>query len=662
MPQTVAIAETADFYRVDTASRLDPKRRSALGQYMTPVSLARFLAGLFDGCDGDVCLLDPGAGVGSLTAAFVERMCHQPERPRSATLVCYEIDSLMVGYLQATLETAERQCASAQITVVAQVHDKDYILAHAGQRQSDLCNPGPRHDHQYTHVIMNPPYKKIRSSSAHRAALSQAGIETSNLYTGFMYLAAQALRDGGEMVAIVPRSFCNGPYFRPFRQRFLSMMTLRRIHVFGSRNMAFKDDEVLQENVVFHAVKGARRDSVKITTSRGGSFDWNPSTQECTADDMTQRTAPYGSVVRSDDPESFVNIATDAMEQEIVERMSHFSETLAEIGLEVSTGPVVDFRLQDDLRAKPEAGTVPLLYAAHFRSGRLEWPQQMKKPNAIRVSDRSRRWLWPNRGHFLVTRRFTAKEERRRLVASLYSADLPGDLVGFENHLNVFHQRQQGLPETLARGLLIYLNSTLVDRFFRQFNGHTQVNATDLRTLRYPTREALVRMGTDAGEGPLGQQQIDSILEKELSCMTNADNPLRAQDKIAEALEILKALGMPRGQQNERSALTLLALLDLKPGGSWGALARPLMGITPIMDYMREHYGREYVPNTRETFRRQTMHQFVEAGIALYHPDRPDQAVNDPRACYQISQEAFEAIQSFGTAQREEALGLHLEG
>ena len=132
--------------------------------------------------------------------------------------------------------------------------------------------------------------------------------------------------------------------------------------------------------------------------------------------------------------------------------------------------------------------------------------------------------------------------------------------------------------------------------------------------------------------------------------------------KIDEALEIVKALGMPRGQQNERSALTLLALLDLKPDGSWDDLRRPLMGITPIMEYCREHYGREYAPNTRETFRRQTMHQFVEAGIALYNPDRPDRPVNSPKACYRIGAEAFEVIGTFGADAWRDTLDAYLEG
>ena len=119
---------------------------------------------------------------------------------------------------------------------------------------------------------------------------------------------------------------------------------------------------------------------------------------------------------------------------------------------------------------------------------------------------------------------------------------------------------------------------------------------------------------------------------------------------------------MPRGHQNERSALTLLALLDLMPNGSWDALSRPLMGITPIMDYTRGHYGRECAPNTRETFRRQTMPQSVKVGIAVYNPDQPYRPVNSPKACYQVGEEAFEVIRSFGTDGWKGTLEPYLEG
>jgi len=123
-----------------------------------------------------------------------------------------------------------------------------------------------------------------------------------------------------------------------------------------------------------------------------------------------------------------------------------------------------------------------------------------------------------------------------------------------------------------------------------------------------------------------------------------------ASDKrVKEALAILAGLGMPRAQQNERSALSLLALVGLKAGDNWSEASSPLMGITPIMDFVRDHYGKDYKPNTRETVRRQTMHQFMEAGIALYNPDKPDRPVNSPQAVYQIEPTCLALLQSFGT-------------
>jgi hypothetical protein len=95
-----------------------------------------------------------------------------------------------------------------------------------------------------------------------------------------------------------------------------------------------------------------------------------------------------------------------------------------------------------------------------------------------------------------VVRRFSSKEERRRIVASVVDPTLVNaDALGFENHLNVFHRDRRPIPENLARGLAVYLNSSPVDRYFRQFNGHTQVNATDLRSMRYPSKEALIKLG-----------------------------------------------------------------------------------------------------------------------------------------------------------------------
>ncbi|UXR45672.1 BsuBI/PstI family type II restriction endonuclease [Staphylococcus simulans] len=121
------------------------------------------------------------------------------------------------------------------------------------------------------------------------------------------------------------------------------------------------------------------------------------------------------------------------------------------------------------------------------------------------------------------------------------------------------------------------------------------------------------------------------------------------EKRLFEAKEILKSIGLPRQQQNDRTALCLLALIDLKPEEDWINAKSRMIGITPIMKFCEKFYNREYKPNTRETFRRQSMHQFVSAGIALYNPDDPDRAVNSPKAVYQIEDETLRLIQNYNT-------------
>jgi hypothetical protein len=231
-----------------------------------------------------------------------------------------------------------------------------------------------------------------------------------------------------------------------------------------------------------------------------------------TFSDVSEVTHPFERIVFPDDTRRFIRIPTGS-EVELIE-CAPFSFGLADIGVQVSTGPVVDFRVKDLLRKDPEANTVPLLYPGHFAEDRLIWPREgFKKPNALAVSPLVERSLYPC-GFYTVVRRFSSKEEVRRVVASVIDpVQLPGGKIGIENHLNVIHASKGPLSEPLARGLAVYLNSSAVDRYFRRFNGHTQVNATDLKTLPYPSRETLVRLGDWAKQGPRSQSQIDSIIE-----------------------------------------------------------------------------------------------------------------------------------------------------
>jgi len=208
-----------------------------------------------------------------------------------------------------------------------------------------------------------------------------------------------------------------------------------------------------------------------------------------------------------------IHLPASTEDDEAVRGLQCLSHAIQDLGIEVSTGPVVDFRLRGYLRSDPAPMTAPLLYPAHFRGGELRWPKlDGRKPNAIDVTPETRKWLMPI-GYYTVTRRFSSKEEKRRIVASVLDPrDLDTELVGFENHLNVFHQNGRGLDPLLARGLSGFLNSTIVDRLFRVFNGHTQVNASDLRSLRYPSVRDLKTLGSRLTGVRLSQEELDDLV------------------------------------------------------------------------------------------------------------------------------------------------------
>ncbi len=479
-------------------------RQEALGQFLTASPVADFMASMFGPLARTVRLLDAGAGAGSLTAAFVSRRCEKRGGVRAIEATLYELDGEILDALAATMRECERLCSDAGIRFTFSIYSTDFIQEMSARLAGDLFGALPP---SFDAAIANPPYRKISTDSAERRALRSVGVETSNLYTGFIALIQRLLVPGGQLVGITPRSFCNGPYFRPFREDFLSHLELRRLHVFESRQAAFRGDSVLQENIIFHAVKGRNQPRELTISSSSGEH----------GDDITEALFPFAEIVHPHDAEKFIHIPSTTSHATAKETMDGLCSSLASLGVTVSTGRVVDFRLKDALRKEPERGAVPLLYPCHFNGGTVHWPKlEARKPNAILDNDETRQWLVPS-GVYLLTKRFTSKEERRRLVACLFDPDeVKTEWIGFENHLNYFHASGHGLERTLAVGLYAFLNSTVVDQYFRRFSGHTQVNATDLRTLAYPDRDTLQAMGREMKALDRSQDEIDQLVAKHL--------------------------------------------------------------------------------------------------------------------------------------------------
>ena len=186
------------------------------------------MASLFYPTTSAVCrLLDPGAGIGSLASAFLERCISRDLTFDKVEITAFELDELLHQELENTFANyAER------VPLAYEIIGGDFIEEAVNRIQFGNGN-------SFSHAILNPPYKKINSNSRHRLLLRQAGIETVNLYSAFVALVLALMAPGGQVVAIIPRSFCNGPYYRRFGNFLLGRAAFRHMHVFESRNKAF---------------------------------------------------------------------------------------------------------------------------------------------------------------------------------------------------------------------------------------------------------------------------------------------------------------------------------------------------------------------------------------------------------------------------------------
>ncbi|GAA2533090.1 Eco57I restriction-modification methylase domain-containing protein [Pilimelia columellifera] len=488
MTTPAGLLDLAETERLAALGGLDARTQGTLGQFFTPAAASALVASLPRlPKSGSLRVLDPGAGSGMLTAALVARVL--ADRPDiSVHVVAVECDESVLPHLRATLDACK---AAGQGRITAEVIEADFILAATAHGA----------DHRLTGfdlVIQNPPYGKLAITSPYRQAVKRTSVDAPNLYAAFLALSVGALQPAGQLVAITPRSFCNGPYFGEFRRYLLDHLALDHVHVFESRSKVFADTGVLQENVIFSGTREGRRDGVTLSVSSGHH------------DQVTTREVPYGDVVHPTDLHRFIRLTTNADDTSVAERMLALPRSLRDLGIEVSTGRVVDFRSRSALYTEDPGGAFPLIYPGNIHGGNLQWPRAIRKAQYFRPTEPKEKSLLLPEGWYTIVKRFSAKEERRRIVASVWSpSETPGP-VAFENHLNVFHIKGDGLDEQIARGLSVWLNSSLVDRFFRTFSGHTQVNATDLRTLRFPQQDSLRRLGEH--ESPTDQADIDALV------------------------------------------------------------------------------------------------------------------------------------------------------
>jgi adenine-specific DNA-methyltransferase len=469
----------------------DDARRREAGQFFTPSIVARYMANVSGALHNQARVLDPGAGVGILSCAICESALIQGLSGLS--IVAYESDPVLHTLCQFTLNYARDFLQEHGVKLYIELYQHEFIEAMAEQMtQASRWSRGLRPEHPFDLAILNPPYFKVNQKDTRARLVKNIAEGRTNMYTMFMSLAASSLRVGGRYVSITPRSFASGAYFRHFRRQFFAAITPELIHLFDSRRAAFENAQVLQENIILAGVKkGAAsvdQPSVTISHSQGLSDLSHPLIQQ----------APLNIIIDDRQKDPVLHLAVSDIDTHILQIFRRWNATLATYGLEISTGPVVPFRSSDILASvdKVKRGkAVPLLWLQHVHRMHVAWPlENFEKPQGVLCQASQK--LFVKNATQVILRRFSAKEEPRRITAAVLPDRAFGtDQIALENHLNHLYRPSGTLTYEEAVGIAAFLNSTLVDRYFRITNGNTQVNATELRKLPLPPWERLARIG-----------------------------------------------------------------------------------------------------------------------------------------------------------------------
>jgi adenine-specific DNA-methyltransferase len=470
-----------------------PEHKKTWGQYFTPPELTSFMARLPQVSSGTrLRVLDPGAGTGALGLTLARELL-QHRGVQSVELYCVESEPQARQELKSSIMAAQVALGSR---FTATIYEQDFL---------DFATPrfGIPAIPPIDIAISNPPYFKM-------SPRDERGGDAPNIYARFMDVSARLLRTDGQLCFIVPRSYASGPYFTRFRRRFHHSMQLEHVHVFESRTAAFKTDKVLQENVIVLYSKRAPAPTEMVTLSASDGIA-----------DLTQRrtfTCMRQDLI-SDNDDAVVSLPTTSAHVNLMKRFRALPNTLQSLELQISTGPVVPFRAVEFLVDEdcPEP-TAPLLWLQHVRRSRVTWPigPQFRKQEHVRLCAGGK--LLVPAANYVLLRRFSAKEEDRRLTAApLLAKHFDAEHLGIENHVNYIHRPAGGMSDDEARGLSVLLNSRILDDYFRVSSGNTQVSATEIRALPLPSRqfiETLGRMATSKSyEDEQAEQMIGEMLD-----------------------------------------------------------------------------------------------------------------------------------------------------
>lgn len=474
------------------------KERKKYGQFFTSKETAMYMAGLFD-IDvekEEISVLDAGAGSGILSCALVEVLQNRTNI-KKVYLTCYETDSNIMEILKNNLKYVQR---NSKIMLDYEIITENYITSqYLDFNEMIGGNANPK---KFDIVIGNPPYMKIPKDAPEATAMSTVCYGAPNLYFLFATMGLFNLKQNGEMVYIIPRSWTSGAYFKRFREYFLTESKLVHIHLFVSRNKVFDKEDVLQETIIIKVKKTQEQPTEVVVSSSQANNDF---------ENITEIRAPYEVVVSGED--KYVYLVTDEDEIGVLEKLNKLGHTLPEIGLKMKTGLTVDFRNRDILRDESEEGAIPLFYSQHIQDGIVKFP--INKEHEYVVTDQ--KGLQQKNKNYLFVKRFTAKEEKRRLQCGVYlSKKYPQyDVISTQNKINFIDGLTTELSECVVYGLYVLFNSSIYDSYYRILNGSTQVNSTEINAMPVPRLEIIQEIGRKIiNTRDMSEANCDRILEE----------------------------------------------------------------------------------------------------------------------------------------------------
>ena len=502
-------SQFADRLGILYARTVSNEHKKENGQFFTPPEIAHFMARLSNQNKEEIKILDPGCGTGILSSSLIEVLVKQNSSIKVIELVVYETDNDILPYTQATLEYLKKWLKKNKIKFKATLETNDFVLGNKECFETMTTLFFEPKNTIYDIVISNPPYFKI-SKEDKRAIVAKSMIwGQPNIYSIFMMVATKLLKEYGELIFITPRSFTSGNYFRAFRESFFSEIELMQIHLFGSRTDTFDREDILQETLI---IKGRKQTidktaAIRVTHSHGIRDIENYTEKIYRADEL----------IDFDSKEKILHLPTNEVDDKVIKLFKSWPGNLKQYDIQISTGPVVSFRATEYLYTQYLNGNVtlvPLYQLINTAKMRFEFPVLKKnKPQYIQQCDETKSLLIPNK-NYIFLRRFSAKDDKSRLVATPYFVDITmAEYIGVENHLNYIYRPKGNLDRNEILGLSALLNSNLFDTYFRTFNGNINVSATELREMPLPPLEDIKQIGNQIIlQNDFSQLKIDEIV------------------------------------------------------------------------------------------------------------------------------------------------------